>query len=146
MSLKSWFRKFKLKIGFKFVKNWLAEILDRTKAKNPYIFSALATVLTILHFGLEPILQTALSTSVDPVMVAQILEALPDGFLSLEWIFEHFSVPENFANPISKAVTWTGAIVLGSSTTRYLMSESRKEKRIAKSKAISEKEKSKKAA
>lgn len=147
MSVKSWFRKIKLKFIWKFAENWIAEILDRFKAKRPRIFvGVVVPIAGVLHFGLQKVIRIPLEQAIGVEEAAELLQSLPEAFLSLGWIFAQINWTGSTAEAVATALTWIFTAIIGTSTAPYLVNTTRQEKRIAKSKEISKQQQAKKAA
>jgi hypothetical protein len=112
------FKSLKNKILMKFLDKWIADLVDRFKAKSPKVWMFIAAILTLLNQGVGE-------------------EAL----FSLAWILEVLKVPAETSETIGEWVTWIIALVIGTSTTAFLSSNTRREAKIATSKKVS-KEKS----
>ncbi len=113
--------KIKILIMKIYLKQWLAQLLEKFKAKNSLVWGAIVSVATVLQFG-----------------IAALIPGLPAGFLSLEWILHTLNV--SVSADVLQWVLWGLVAITGAKTTPDLPDEQREQK-IAESQAkIKEKE------
>lgn len=108
------FKKLKTKIMFKFIDKMIADVVDRLKLKSPKWYIAIGVVLTFLKTGIGN-----------------------DAALSLAWILERLGIDatkEYLGDTIDGWLTYFIAFFVTTSTTAYLSSTKRKEKKIEESK------------
>lgn len=110
------FRNIKNMIMTDFIVKFLAQILEKMKAKNPKVWGALASIATGLQFGFDGLIEVALNGfgfNID----------LPSGFLSLDWILAH--TPLVLADRYTDWIMWILIMFTGSKAAAYLPKEKR---------------------
>lgn len=90
-----------------FINKLLAPVLQFFKAKTPKAFLAIATIATVLQFGLSAVVN----------LVIPGIELPPD-FLSLHWIITATGL--QVSDEVTSAILWFLALLTGSSSSAWL--------------------------
>jgi hypothetical protein len=104
---KKLFSNIKNKIMSDFITKFLAQLLEKFKAKSPKIWLALFTVATVLQFGLASVLELAIP-GID----------LPPELLSLDWIINTFNL--EVSDTVTDWIMWLLVAITGSKAAAYL--------------------------